>query len=49
MEEKDLPVPATDDCQVRAWEAPVIEELDFSTTEAAYGVPGTVEFGLYTT
>jgi hypothetical protein len=47
MEAKQLPVPAADDCQTRAWEAPVIEELDFSKTEASY-LPGTVEFGIYT-
>ena len=33
----------------RPWEAPTIEELDFKTTEASYGIPGVVEFGLYTT
>ena len=31
----------------RPWQAPVIEELDFSATEAAYINPGPNDFGIY--
>lgn len=30
------------------WDAPTIEEIDYAETEAAYGIPGAVDFGIYT-
>jgi hypothetical protein len=48
MEEKQLSDLSTE-TKPRAWEPPTIEELDLSATEAAYGVPGTIDFGIYTT
>ncbi|HEX8152696.1 MAG TPA: hypothetical protein VF698_06200 [Thermoanaerobaculia bacterium] len=30
------------------WEVPTIEEIDYSQTEAQYGVPGSAEFATYT-
>ena len=32
----------------RAWSAPTIDEIDYTQTEAAYGAPGAVDFGTYT-
>ncbi|HEX8618367.1 MAG TPA: hypothetical protein VF911_12335 [Thermoanaerobaculia bacterium] len=31
-----------------AWEAPTIQEIDYAQTEAAYGIPGSAEFAIYT-
>lgn len=51
MTDKHLPSVETKHGEVaakRAWQAPLIEELDFSQTEAAY-VPGTpIDLGIYT-
>jgi hypothetical protein len=48
MKEKTLLSPHDHETQKRAWEPPMIEELDFSATEAAY-IPGApVDLGIYT-
>jgi hypothetical protein len=40
--------PHTENNEKRAWQAPTIEELDFSATEAAY-IPGIpADLGIYT-
>jgi hypothetical protein len=40
--------PDSENREKRAWQAPAIEELDFSATEAAY-VPGIpADLGIYT-
>jgi hypothetical protein len=46
--ENHLDVNRSENTEKRAWQAPVIEELDFSGTEAAY-IPGApIDLGLYT-
>jgi hypothetical protein len=48
MEEEQVSPANDSDDHKRAWEPPVIEELDFGATEAAY-VPGTpIDLGIYT-
>jgi hypothetical protein len=48
MEEEQVSPSQNADDHKRAWEPPVIEELDFSATEAAY-VPGLpFDLGIYT-
>lgn len=37
-----------DSAAKRTWTAPTIEEIDYAQTEAAYGVPGGADFGIYT-
>jgi hypothetical protein len=32
----------------RMWAAPTIDEVDYTQTEAAYGVPGVADAGIYT-
>jgi hypothetical protein len=49
MHPKEVSAAQNEETEQRTWESPVVEELDFNATEAAYGVPGAVEFGIYTT
>jgi hypothetical protein len=47
MEEEQVSPSHAPEDQKRAWEPPVIEELDFSATEAAY-IPGIpLDLGIY--
>jgi hypothetical protein len=48
MEEKQISSALKADGPKREWEAPTIEELDFTATEASY-IPGApIDFGIYT-
>jgi hypothetical protein len=48
MEDEQVPASHDEGVPKRAWEPPLIEELDFGATEAAYipGVPS--DLGIYT-
>lgn len=48
MSERETSSPRTEGQERRAWETPVIEELDFSATEVSYmpGIP--VDMAAYT-
>jgi len=48
MEDEQVPVSHAEEVPKRAWEAPLIEELDFAATEAAF-IPGfPADLGIYT-
>jgi hypothetical protein len=47
MEDEQALASEMPDTLKRAWEAPSVEELDFTKTEAAYAFIGAADLGLY--